>query len=437
MAEEIKSIGARRETSRFTRVTSGFKWTEDDEESLRVLKLGGAVGIFMLLAYLAYDQHVFGRHAPGTGMHWLAISVTCLFFGLAWTQSFRRFWKFWTLLFNLVLITMFFLISRRTGDNESRFIATLLCPLATAAFVSWGTRWQFAMAILAMTAYAVGERLVPMPEPDAMYKWMGLTAGMVFAQYTAIFIERYRRRLHKQVEDLEEAARFRDTQIATMAHDIRSPVAALSGYVTLLEDGDSDSDPRERADLLGRIGSTAWNMDLVVSNVLDYYDAQDGAIVAEPIELDPNHVLSDIAEDCALQARRRKLNLRVEIAPLPQCTLDRRHFERVVRNLIAHAIGRTANGDVTLRAGMRNDLIVVEVTDNGPSVTEAQRQALFQRPNQNGDRGAARGIGLYIARTMAEAAGGRTEARCPEGTRGLTLAAEFPLVAQPMKARTP
>jgi signal transduction histidine kinase len=274
-----------------------------------------------------------------------------------------------------------------------------------------------------------------MPESDAMYKWMGLTAAMVFAQYTAIFIERYRRRLRKQVEDLEEAARFRDTQIATMAHDIRSPVAALSGYVTLLEDGDSD--PGERADLLGRIGSTAWNMDLVVSNVLDYYDAQDGAIVAEPMELDPNQVLSDVAEDCALQARRRKLNLRVEIAPLPQCTLDRRHFERVVRNLIAHAIGRTANGDVTLRAGLRNDLIVVEVTDSGPSVTEAQRQALFQRPNQNGDRGAARGIGLYIARTMAEAAGGKVEARCPEGTRGLTLTAEFPLVAQPSKARTP
>ena len=102
---------------------------------------------------------------------------------------------------------------------------------------------------------------------------MGLIAAMIFAQYTSIFIERYRRRLRKQVEDLEEAARFRQTQIATMAHDIRSPVAALSGYVNLLEE--ADIDPKERSDLLGRIGSTAWNMDLVVSNVLDYYEAQD------------------------------------------------------------------------------------------------------------------------------------------------------------------
>ena len=291
------------------------------------------------------------------------------------------------------------------------------------------------MAILDMTTYVIGERLVPIHSFDAMYRWMGLTAAMVFAQCTAVFIERYRQRVRNQLADLEEAARFRETQIATMAHDIRSPVAALSGYVSLLEDGDGNS--KDRAELLGRIGSTAWNMDLVVSNVLDYYDAQDEAIVAEPTELDPNQVLTDLAEDCALQARRRKLNLGVEIAPLPECTLDRRHFERVVRNLIAHAIGRTAAGDVTLRAWLRDNVIVVEVSDSGPSVSAAQRAALFQRPNKNGDHGAARGIGLYIARAMAEAAGGRTDARCSEGSRGLTLVAEFPLVAQATKVRAP
>lgn len=434
MAEDNKITGPDgKATSRFARVTSEFTWTEDDEDALRVLKLGGAVGIFMLLAYLMYDQYALGRDAPGVGLHWLALALICGFFGLAWTQSFKRFWKFWVLLFNLVLIVMFFLISSRTGDPESRFIAAMLCPLATASFVSWGPGWQFAMGALAVTSYAVGDRLVPIPTPHAMYRWMGLTAAMVFAQYTAIFIERYRRRVKKQVADLREAARFRDTQIATMAHDIRSPVAALSGYVSLLEDEGINSN--ERTDLLGRIGSTAWNMDLVVSNVLDYYDSQDGAMIADPVEIDPNQVLRDVTEDCTLQAHRRRLSLRVEIAPLPECKLDRRHFDRIVRNLLAHALGRTAAGEVVLRAGVRNDAILIEVTDAGPSLSQPQQEALFQRPNQNGNRGAARVIGLYIARAMAEAVGGRTEARCSEGQQGLTLIAEIPLVVQPSKAR--
>ncbi len=59
MAEGGKYNGSSEPTlSGRSRVTSEFNWTEDDEESLRVLKLAGALGIFMLLAYLAYDQQV-------------------------------------------------------------------------------------------------------------------------------------------------------------------------------------------------------------------------------------------------------------------------------------------------------------------------------------------------------------------------------------------
>ncbi len=436
MAESSKYNGSSGLTkSGVGRATSKFSWTEDDEESLRVLKLAGALGIFMLLAYLAYDQQARGQQAPGTDPHWLILAATCLFFGLSWTDAFKRRWKFWILLYNVVLIATFILISRDTGDPESRFIAIMLCPLATASFVSWGTRWQFAMAVTAVLGYALAEHYVPIASPFAMYRWMGLVAAVIFAQYTSIFIERYRRRLRKQVEDLEEAARFRQTQIATMAHDIRSPVAALSGYVNLLEE--VDISPNERTDLLGRIGSTAWNMDLVVGNVLDYYEAQDDDIVAALAELDPNQLLSEVAEDCGLQARRRRLHLRVELTSLPACKLDRRHFQRIVRNMLAYAIGRTATGEVTLRAGVRNDVIAIEVTDSGPVLTQEQLDALFQRPKSNGDRSAVRGLGLFIARAMAEAAGGRTEARFADGRRGLTLVAEFPLEEQPLKARRP
>ncbi|MGA6970052.1 MAG: HAMP domain-containing sensor histidine kinase [Candidatus Binatus sp.] len=417
------------------RVTGEFRWTEDDEESLRVLKLGGAFGIFMLLAYLAYDQASRGRNAPGTGLHALILGITCLFFGLVWTRAFKRHWRIWIMLYNVALIAALIAISRETQDPESRFIAIMLCPLASASFVSWGTRWQFAMAIMALAGYAAGEYFVPIDSPFTIYRWMGLCAAVVFAQYTAIFIERYRRRLKRQVEDLEEAARFRQTQIATMAHDIRSPVAALSGYVNLLEEEGIPA--KERSDLLARIGSTAWNMDLVVSNVLNYYETQDEHLVPEPDEQDPNKVLAEVAEDCSVQARRRRLTLRVDIGPLPLCRFDRRHFERIVRNMLAYSIARMTTGELDLRAAERNEAIVVEVTDNGPPLPSAELDSLFDRPNKNGNRDSVRKLGLYIARVMTEAAGGRITAQFADGRRGLTLVAEFPLDEQPLKAREP
>src|ERR1700719_809482 len=362
----------------------------------------------MLLAYLAYDQQALGQQAPGTDPHWLILAATCLFFGLSWTDAFKRRWKFWILLYNVVLIATFILISRDTGDPESRFIAIMLCALAPASFVSWGTRWQFTMAVTAVFGYAFAEHYVPIASPYRMYRWMGLIAAVIFAQYTSIFIERYRRRLRKQVEDLEEAARFRQSQIATMAHDIRSPVAALSGYVNLLED--DELNPKERADLMGRIGSTAWNMNLVVSNVLDYYDLQDNEIVAAPVELDPNIVIAEVSEDCALQARRRRLTLRTEFARLPTCRLDPRHLDRIVRNLLAYALSRMSRGEVIVRTGLHNEMIVVDVSDSGSSLSIADLDRLFQGPNKDGGRGPGPGLGLYVARAMAEAVGGRVDA---------------------------
>ena len=89
MAEGSKYNGSSEPTLSGTgRVTSELVWTEDDEESLRVLKLGGALGIFMLLAYLAYDQQALGKYAPGTDPHWLILASTCLFFALSWTRLF-------------------------------------------------------------------------------------------------------------------------------------------------------------------------------------------------------------------------------------------------------------------------------------------------------------------------------------------------------------
>src|SRR5260370_39523677 len=246
---------------------------------------------------------------------------------------------------------------------------------------------------------------------------MGRFSAVSLAQRTRVLIDTCRRRLQGQVYALEEAARFRQSQIATMAHDIRSPVAALSGYVDLLED--DELGPKERADLLGRIGSTAWNMNLVVSNVLDYYDIQENDVVPTPAELDPNDALAEVAEDSALQARRRRLSPRTEFSRLPTCRLHPRHLDRTVRHLLAYAIGRMSRGEVVVRTGVYNEMIVVDITDTGSSVSMSELEGLFQGPDKDGRAAPGGGLWLYVAPTLAESVGGRVKARHPP-SRGVT-----------------
>ncbi len=400
-------------------------WTTYDAEALGVLKIGGALGLFFLLGYAMVD-FADGRIGPVVrAEHWALLAITCLFFGMTWTRAFQRYWKFWTLAYCAVMMTMFVGISARTGDPESRFIAMLLVPLATASFVSWGSRWQLAMDATVVAIYAAAEHFVPVVTRFNAFRGLGLLAALAFAQATAMFLDRYRSRIRRQFEALEEAARFRETQIATMAHDIRSPVAALTGYAELLED--DSCDPAEQRAILARIGSTAWNMNLVVSNVLDLYRIEeDGRFHPILTRVDLKRVIAEAADDCSAEARRRGLGTTVVLAALQPATLDGHHLDRIVRNLMACAIARANSGLVSLRAAVHDRKLKMEVNAQCPIITPADLAAMLARPDRSGHGPGATSLGLFIARAMAEAAGGSVEATF-ERASGLTLRATIPI----------
>jgi signal transduction histidine kinase len=407
-----------------TRLPAAAAQSFGDEESIQVLKLGGAIGIFFLLAYWIYDIERFSTPGrPANLPHWILVGGICLFFGLTWMRGFRRRWRFWTLVFCMFLMSAFVLVSASTMDPEPRYIAILLCPLAAAAFVDWSPRWQIAMSTASLVSYAGAQYLVPIESGSNGYRWIGLLAAVAVAQCASLFVDRYRHRLRGQVADLEAAARFREGQIATMAHDIRGPVGSISGYVGLLDEEGVDDDERNK--LLARIGATAWNTDLVVGNVLDLYQIEDGGPMPARADIDPNPIIEETVEDCATQARREGVRLEVELGALPEASFDPRYLERIVKNLLACALRRARNGVVSIRSAASDSHIAIEVRDNGPDLGEADLARLFERTERERGRKGSAGLGLYIARTMVEAQGGRLSARSAPGA-GLTIIAEFP-----------
>ena len=136
-------------------------------------------------------------------------------------RGFRTHWKLWNLLFSILLISIFITISAQTQEGDSRFIAILLYPVATAAFINWEWQWQALMGLACLVLYGIAQLLVPLPS-DSVYRWFGLLAAIALAQCISFFIGVYRQRLDAQVNQLRQAAAFRESQIATMAHDIRS-----------------------------------------------------------------------------------------------------------------------------------------------------------------------------------------------------------------------
>jgi len=413
-----------------TTLASGLS---DDETAIQVLRTGSSVAIVFLLVFLVYDLH-FSRGAAFSFaiLHWITVAAAIGFFAATWTRGFRRYWKLWNLLFCLVLISIFIIISAETHEGDSRFVAVLLVPIATAAFVNWGWRWQAVMGLSCIALYAIAEVLVPISE-GSFNRWLGLLAGVVLAECTSFFIGIYRQRLDAQVDQLVKAAAFRETQIATMAHDIRSPVAAIAGFVDLLQDEDLSED--DRKDILARISSTAWSMDLTVSNILDLYQIAGGPIASAPMRLDPNRVVADAASNCSAQARSKGLKIAANYGEVPRGNFDPRHLERIARNLLAYSISRLDNGEITLCTKPAANGIVIEIEDDGPAPTDDEVATLVSTSNQNGTHRGKVTLGLYVARALAESAGGRVKLNLPSTNR-IRLIAEIPSAHIKPKAKT-
>jgi signal transduction histidine kinase len=395
----------------------------DEETSIQVLRAGSSIAILFLVAYLVYD--IWSGQAAtlfGTIFHWATVIGALAFFLATWTRSFREHWKHWTLLFAVLLITADILISSETQEGEARYVTILLFPVATAAFVNWEWQWQALMGLACVVLYALANIVIPL-QGDGFNRWLGLLAAIALAECISFFIGVYRQRIDAQVDQLKQAAAFREAQIATMAHDIRSPVAAIAGFVDLLDDDDLDEEDRKA--ILARIGTTAWLMDLTVSNVLDLYQISGGRITATPSRVDPNRVVADAASNCAPQAVHKGLKLTVDYGEVPRGNFDPRHLERIARNMLAYSIARLSVGEIHLRTLATNGGITIEVEDDGPVPDDAELTTLLNQGEANGNRPNKSLIGLYVARALAENAGGRVKVTLPSADR-IKLIAEVP-----------
>ncbi|MGH7986783.1 MAG: sensor histidine kinase, partial [Candidatus Binataceae bacterium] len=333
----------------------------------------------------------------------------------------------------LCCITMMLLIVRIsaiTQDATTRYITIFLCPFATAAFVIWGWRWQLSLIVACFIVYVAAQLFVPIGGRFESHALLGLIAALTLSQFTAVFLDRYRRRLRAQLMQLADAATFREAQIATMTHDIRNPLATLVGLVTLLvEDDISD---KERSNLLSRVWSTTTSMDLLVKNVLDLYLLDERRLRPNWRMVDTNAVVAETADRCAMEARLKDIKLKLELGAVPRANLDPLHLERIVANLLTSAVRRTPAGEVRLRTLQRGNWIVLEVSDTGPGASRREIEQIFERPNLAVDGARSAALGRYIACALVQADGGHMQAHTGSGW-GLHLIVELP-IPQPEQA---
>jgi signal transduction histidine kinase len=311
----------------------------------------------------------------------------------------------------------------------TQLAALLLVALAAGFFVD---RWLLApLAALDRATRRVGEGDMGASLLSSRVTEVADLAATFAATRTALAAS-----LERQAE-LEQQRRM---MIAAVAHDLRTPLFALRGYLDGLAGGIADS-PEKAARYLRVAREKADALDRLVGDLFAYARTEylDETPRREPVELAA--VLARTAEGVHPQAAAKEVAVAFDGGGQCPTTGDPDLLARVVENLLDNAIRHTPAGG-TVRLACRADAAGVEATvsDDGPGIPAADLPRLFDplfrgEPSRNRRTGGA-GLGLSIARRLARAHGGEvTAANRPGGGAVFTL--RLPRPADPAATAKP
>ena len=242
-------------------------------------------------------------------------------------------------------------------------------------------------------------------------------------------IARVARGLNAMTARLKEVDEMKKTFVASVTHELRSPLFAIESYVkTLLRESKVLGDEERRA--LVRIEANASRLAHFVTSLLDLAKIERGKLEFRPRTADFGRVVEDAAEFHRSRAEERGLSLLVSTdADLPPMRLDSDLITQVVTNLVANAINFTSpGGRIAVSARRRDDAVECAVEDSGVGIPAATLARLFRPFERGADplRAGGTGLGLSIVKAIVERHGGRMTAESEPG-RGSRFGFTLPL----------
>ena len=246
-----------------------------------------------------------------------------------------------------------------------------------------------------------------------------------FARRASAAIENAR--LFRQTQDL---SRLKDEFLATLSHELRTPLSAILGWARMLASGQLDDARRQHA--VDAILRNAAAQAQLVDDVLDVARGMAGNLRMQMIDVDLVAVAQQGIEAIAPAASAKKIAVSVD-APAPVRVVgDAGRLQQIVWNLLSNAVKFTPSGGrVTVDVAAVGDHAALRVTDTGSGIHPEFLPFVFDKFRQ-GDASATRrhgglGLGLAIARHLAELHGGAIEAHSEGEGRGATFCVRLPL----------
>ncbi|MGK7390848.1 MAG: sensor histidine kinase, partial [Candidatus Cyclobacteriaceae bacterium M2_1C_046] len=225
------------------------------------------------------------------------------------------------------------------------------------------------------------------------------------------------RKLKNQKRQLEEANAVKDKLFSIIAHDLRTPLSALTGILELVREPTLSEE--EMRELFSEMEfSLQQNMN-VMENLLAWANQQMSGLNMEIRTINATEIVDEIMESLKFNARHKQITLENELSPDLEVQGDYNLFKLVVRNLISNSIKFSNSGDhITIDATKENGEVHFEIRDTGIGIPEDMQDKIFaggmhSRKGTREEKGS--GLGLNLCKEFVEKQGGRIYFESTEG----------------------
>jgi signal transduction histidine kinase len=295
-------------------------------------------------------------------------------------------------------------------------------------FLELGLRCRLAAPLL-QGARSIGMLSLVRREPDSFSQdEVELTTLLGRLVASAVQNIRAYEAERKTVEELRRLSALRADFVSLVSHELRTPMAAVIGSARTLQLRWRELSVEQRESFLELIAGETGRLADLIGDVLDTSRIEAGTFSFRFAEVDVGRLVRDSV--AAAQAGQNEVGVVAEVhEPLPQVRGDAERLRQVLTNLIDNAIKYSpAGGDVEVRAYREDGRLRVDVSDQGPGIAKDDQRLIFEKFGRvsGGTARPGTGLGLFIARSIAEAHGGLLEvASAPD--HGSTFTLELPL----------
>jgi two-component system sensor histidine kinase BaeS len=227
--------------------------------------------------------------------------------------------------------------------------------------------------------------------------------------------------------NLAKQEQLRKNMVSDVAHELRTPLSNIRGYLEAAQDGIVEPDK----DFIDNLFDEAMLLNRLIDDLQELAQAESGHLHLELTSVNLGQEVQSTVDTLLPISQKLGLELTCEIqADLPDVAADPQRIGQVLRNLINNALDFTPTGSrITIQVGVNGDFVRVAVKDTGPGIASEHLPFLYERfyradPSRSRSTGGA-GLGLAIVKQLVQAQGGQVGVESNPG-KGSIFYFEFP-----------